>query len=65
MYRGDRGNTVELVADEGGSSMVYVDGEATMQKFTTKEGTPTSALSIVQREYPMRQKMLPDNFDSP
>jgi len=51
-------------ADKCDSSMVYVDGQATMQKFTTKEGNPNTALSIVQREYSMRYRVLPDNFDS-
>ena len=31
-------------------SLVYVEGEASMNKFTAKDGTPQSALSIVQRE---------------
>lgn len=39
-----------MVANGCGRSMVYVEGEATMQKFTTKEGNPNTALSIVQRE---------------
>ena len=31
-------------------SLVYVEGDASMNKFTAKDGTPQSALSIVQRE---------------
>lgn len=54
LYRGKEGDTMGLDADGCGSSMVYVDGEATMQKFTTKEGNPNTALSIVQREYSPR-----------
>ena len=30
-------------------SLVYVEGDASMNKFTAKDGTPQSALSIVQR----------------
>ena len=32
-------------------SLVYVEGDASMNKFTAKDGTPQSALSIVQREF--------------
>ena len=34
-----------------GSSLVYVEGDCSMNKFTNKEGTAQTALSIVQREY--------------
>ena len=32
-------------------SLVYVEGDCSMNKFNDKEGKPTSALSIVQREW--------------
>ena len=32
-------------------SLVYVEGDASMNKFTAKDGTAQSALSIVQREF--------------
>ena len=31
-------------------SLVYVEGDASMNKFTAKDGTAQNALSIVQRE---------------
>jgi len=31
------------------SSLVYIEGDASMNKFTAKDGTAASALSIVQR----------------
>ena len=34
-------------------SLVYVEGDASMNKFTAKDGTAQSALSIVQREFPL------------
>ena len=34
----------------GSRSLVCVEGDCSMNKFQTKEGTPTSALSIVQSE---------------
>ena len=36
-------------------SLVYVEGDASMNKFTAKDGTPQSALSIVQRESSFRR----------
>ena len=32
-------------------SMVYVEGECNMNKFTDKDGKPQSALNIIQREF--------------
>lgn len=31
-------------------SLVYIEGDCSMSKFNDKEGKPTSALSIIQRE---------------
>ena len=32
-------------------SLIYVEGDCSMNKFNDKEGKPTSALSIVQRKW--------------
>ena len=42
---------VFLVFSVGFRSMICVEGECTMNKFQTKDGTPASALSIVQSEF--------------
>ena len=45
--------TMGAVADSSASSyrsLVYVEGDCSMNKFQTKEGTPASALNIVQSE---------------
>lgn len=35
----------------GKGSLVYVEGDCSMNKFQGKDGNPTSALSIVQRGF--------------
>jgi single-stranded DNA-binding protein len=44
---------IRLEADVCASTLVYVEGDAKMQKYESKEGRTESALSIVQRETDM------------
>lgn len=45
------GGLREAVLGLGKGSLVYVEGDASMNKFTAKDGTAQSALSIVQRNF--------------
>lgn len=41
----------DLLTGLGTGSLIYVEGDCSMNKFQTKDGTPSSALSIVQRNF--------------
>ncbi|KAK0512878.1 hypothetical protein JMJ35_004895 [Cladonia borealis] len=45
------GGLRDMVLGLGKGSLVYVEGDASMNKFTAKDGTAQSALSIVQRNF--------------
>lgn len=48
-FGGGRGGWMGLM---GSRSLVYIEGEASMNKFTAKDGSAQQSLSIVQRECP-------------
>lgn len=41
--------------------MVYIEGDASMRKFTTPEGGEKQALSIVQREFHYCPVVVPED----
>ncbi|CAF9904534.1 ssDNA-binding protein, mitochondrial [Imshaugia aleurites] len=43
----------------GKGSLMYVEGECSMNKFQNKEGTPATALSIVQKHFEILDKRDP------
>ncbi|MCJ1275555.1 ssDNA-binding protein, mitochondrial [Puttea exsequens] len=53
------GGLRDLVMGMGKGSLVYVEGDCSMNKFTNKEGTAQTALSIVQRNVELLDKRDP------
>ncbi|KAG6993854.1 glycyl-tRNA synthetase [Physcia stellaris] len=53
-----------LMMGLGKGSMVYIEGDASMRKFTTPEGGEKQALSIVQRQIDVLEKRDPSHLES-